>query len=477
MQKKIFTTLLAVVIVAMCAFAMFACNSDEPTEFVMPEGSRPNYASLFSAEDSALIYKAIDGGATQDEMKDAVMVLYNTANNSRLNTAKSLVVQESDAGSSLGTILMHAFNLRNGDKWYYQLATQVSTFNPAFDYIVSIWAGFLKIGYTLGDGDYYYFNDHGQAYKGDCTVATFPYATFTVPDDVTLFDKPMTLEDFNDTVNVLEGIHEINNMDFCAEIIADGATVQKLEKDGKSYYRVSFSVDMNADKDLITKWFALAKKDVAAGGETLKKYNYYNAVLEVWDNGYAKSYEAHSSREAGNASGDPVDKFSYIWDEDEIIALVKEDKAFDDIEGEVVFDSIDDCLAYYTDKDNLTVVEAELNVLEIAGIVIGCVVGVIIVVIVVIEVLAKKGKLPKLVARREAKKQKRLAKKNAKKGIIDTDCEDDCVAEDADDICEEELVEDGVLQDYDEVVSDLVATKTDEPIDEAFAITPKEENA
>lgn len=421
MQKKVLTTMLAILIVAMCAFTMFACDKDTDAEFVMPIGSRPNYDSLFSSEDNALIQKALNNTATDEEMKSAVMALYNTANNSRLNTAKSLVVQESDAGSGMGTILMHAFNLRSGDKWYYQLATQVSTGNEALNSIMSEFAGFLKIGYTNGDGNYYYFNDIGAAYNCDCSVSTFPYASFTVPEDATLFEDAMTLDKFNDTLNVLVGIHEINNMAFCAEIIADGATVQRLEDDGNAYYRVEFSVDVNADKDLVNNWFAMAKKDMAAGGQTLKSYKYYNAVLEVWDNGYAKSFESHSSRDAGAlASGDPVDKFSYIWDEEEIIALVKEDKVFEDLDGDVVFESIDDCLAYYTDKDNIKVVPKQLGVFEIAGIVIGCIVAVIIAIVVTIEVLVKKGKLPKLAARREAKKQKRIAKKNAKKGIVDT---------------------------------------------------------
>ncbi|MBQ9276358.1 MAG: hypothetical protein IJ226_02040, partial [Clostridia bacterium] len=50
-------------------------------------------------------------------------------------------------------------------------------------------------------------------------------------------------------------------------------------------------------------------------------------------------------------------------------------------------------------------------------IVIGCVLFAVIVVVVGVEVAVKKGRLPKLAAKRAAAKQKRMEKKNKKKGI------------------------------------------------------------
>lgn len=475
MQKKIISTLICVVLIALCALTLFACNA-EPSEFVMPKGSRPDYASLFDGEDIAIIQKVIDGTATQEESKKAVMALYNTANKSRKETPVSLVVQESDAGSDYGTILMHAFNLRDGDRWYYQLATQVTTGNSLIDGVMQSFAGFLKIAYSDGEGNYYYFNEKGATYNCDCTPTTFPYAKFTIPEDKSFFDKSMTLKEFNKELNVLDEIHEINNMAFCEEIIADGAKVELLEEDGQHYYRVSFSVDVDADKELVNKWCAMAKEDMAAGGQTLKSYLYYNAVLEVWDNGYAKSYESYSSRDAGAlASGKPVDRFSYIWNTDEIIELVLEDEAFAELDEDVVFESIGACLDYYTDKDNITLVKRQLSTLAIAGIVIGCIVAVVIAIIVTVEVLVKTGKLPKEAARREARKQKRIAKKNAKKGIIAEGEEvENIESEQTPDM--DESGEDGYIvtecpiDDNVTIEGDFVATKPEELIDEAFAV-------
>ena len=53
---------------------------------------------------------------------------------------------------------------------------------------------------------------------------------------------------------------------------------------------------------------------------------------------------------------------------------------------------------------------------QIALIALGCAVFAVIVIVVGIEVAVKKGRLPKLAAKREADKQKRLAKKAAKNG-------------------------------------------------------------
>ena len=227
----------------------------------------------------------------------------------------------------------------------------------------------------------------------------------------------MTLAEFNYELNVLDEIHEICNMDFCKEIIADWA---KITFDN-NIYKVEFSVDTNADSELLAKWFAMPKKDMAVGGQTLTKYNYYNAILEVWDNGYAKYFESSADREAGMGSGSPVDKYAYVWNDDEIVDIVCTDTAIAEYNENSVrnerVDSIDECLEFYTDHDHFQFVARKLNVFVVAGIVIGCVVAVVIAIVVTIEVLVKKGKLPKLAQRRADAKAKRLAKKSAKNGL------------------------------------------------------------
>lgn len=422
MKKRIIASVLALTLIATCVFALAACNDknaqDVPTSFEMPTGARPDYSALESfTANKAIIDKGVaeSAKADDDETKDqaaikaAVMALYTSANESRINTPLSLVVQESDAGISMGSVIMRAVNVRYGDKWYYQLAASANTDNALLKTILDATASFVKIAYSDGHGKYYYFNDMGAKYKSDCTVNTFPYASFVIPDDVTLFDKALTKDEFNKAIHVLSGsIHEINNMDFCAEIIADNAKI-KLEN---GLYTVDFAIDMDSDTELLEKWFEQAKLDMAAGKmpQKLNYYEYYNATLQMWDNGYAKYFESHSKREAGMGSGAPIDKYSYIWDEDAIMDLVKQDVAIKDDEA-LLIRSIENYIEFKQDPE---LVARKLTSLEMFGVVLGCIAAVIIVIVVTIEVLVKKGKLPKLAAKREKAKQKRLAKKAAK---------------------------------------------------------------
>lgn len=499
MQKKLIGLTLCVVICLACVFGLVACDQEKDTVeenvvFEMPIGSRPNYSSLFSAEDKELLDRALAGDVDSYEMKQAVMVLYNTANKSRIDTAKSLVVQESVANAknaiaALATIKMHSVNLRDGDKWYYQLATNVDAGDPALNAIFAKWSGYLKVGYCKGtddngDGelDYYYFGEVGEDYNCDVAVGTFPYAKIAFPEGTKPFQKSMTLEEFNYELNVLNEIHEINNMDFCEDIIADGAKIT-FEN---NIYKVEFAVNMNANQELLQKWFAMPKKDMAVGGQDLTKYYSYNATLEVWDNGYAKYFESHADREAGMGSGAPEDKYSYIWNEDEIVNLVCTDTTIatynENCEDGAQINSIDECIEFYTNHDNFKYVAKKLDVFAVAGIILGCIAAVIIAIVVTIEVLVKKGKLPKLAKRRADNKAKRLAKKNAKKGI-NTDvskCEANDVFDDKENVDTDKPQ--AIVTDYTDTLGEktvfegeeVIISRNEGPIDEAFGVTPED---
>ena len=164
MKKRIIASLLCVAVIATSLFMVVACNDKDantPTSFEMPVGTRPNYDSLISSTDKAIIDKGLaesakaesDETKDQDAIKAAVMVLYTVANKSRIETPLSLVVQESDAGISMAKVLMHSFNLRQGDKWYYQLATSVqpASDDPLYKVMAAAaaaFAGYLKVAYT-----------------------------------------------------------------------------------------------------------------------------------------------------------------------------------------------------------------------------------------------------------------------------------------------------------------------------------------
>jgi len=428
-------------------------------------GSRPDFDSLFSQDDMNVIKAAmtpltdeelaqakgesIYTGWTDDEIrsyieekrkKSAVMLMYRVANRSRKETPLSLMLQNSNAGIPLGEVIMHGFNLKSGDKWYYQLATSAQTDDPTWNSVIDLFAGLLKVAYTSGDGDYYYSITNGSAPNCDCTLKTFPYATFALTEEPRLFDEAA----FKEELHYLDNMHEINNMLFCEEILADGA---KITYDGvHRFYRIEFSVDMKADAALIRDWFALAQKDMQVSGNSISKYNYYNAVMEIWDNGYVKYFKSESDRSAGVASGSPVDEFSYLWVESEIMSLLREDERISDalVFDDTIFLTADEFIEFYSHPQ---VVEAKLGKAEKILISVGCVLGALIIGAVVssvtVNVLVKKGKLPKLAAKREAKRQRRLAKKQARAGGKDKTAADNA-AQDA--INESDEVEEAVTE-------------------------------
>lgn len=409
MRKKIVAFILIIVILASCVAVLTACNKSFETELELVSGSRPDYATLFTNEDKQIIDAALSEDATEDQKKEAVIALFNTANKSRKETYLSLMLQNSNAGIPFGDVIMHAFNLKSGDKWYYQLATQVSTGSPAVDAAITIFAGLLKIAYTTGDGTYYYSSVLGAVSECDCSIKTFPYATYVLTKEPVAYDE----EAFKEEIHYLDSMHEINNMQFVKEIIADDAVITYDAE--KRFYRVEFSVDMSADRELIEQWYAMAQKDMQVSGNSIKKYNYYDAVLEVWDNGYAKSYKSDSKREAtGMASGKPKDEFTYIWKESEIMALLRTDESID---KDLDLPSPAEYIDYYSDPSTVAAKADKAAIGLIIGVILVCVIILAgIISPIVVNVLVKKGKLPKLAERRERRKQKRLGKKKIKEG-------------------------------------------------------------
>ena len=221
MKKKFAVALLTVTLTASCLFGLCACNGRKGDDLVLRTGSRPNHSSLIGQDDLNVINAALSEDATEDEKKSAVMALYNIANYSRQNTELSLMLQSSDAGISLGDVIMHGFNLKNGDKWYYQLATEASSPDETWTMVLNNIAGLLKVAYTAGDGDYYYTVVKGAEPQCNCKVETFPYASFILTREPELYNE----EDFKKELHYLNGMHEINNMKFVEEIIADGAEI------------------------------------------------------------------------------------------------------------------------------------------------------------------------------------------------------------------------------------------------------------
>ncbi|MDE6302887.1 MAG: hypothetical protein K2M36_04815, partial [Clostridia bacterium] len=231
-------------------------------------GSKPHYDTLFSSSDQSLITSALDENATLEQKSNAVMALFNTANASRKNTPVTLMLQDSNAGIAAADIVMHGFNLRSGDKFYYQLVAEAHADDEFLNTLYAAIAGLAKVAYSKGDGNYWYTTVMGAISNPYCKVETFPYATFDVTKAPDCYDA----ESFKEMLHYIDSFHEVVNMEFCAEILKD---IEITYNADEGYYHVEFSVDMAANQQLISKWYAMVKKDVEVSGQTIKKYNYY----------------------------------------------------------------------------------------------------------------------------------------------------------------------------------------------------------
>lgn len=425
--KKSMCVVIALLISLVALVGLSACDGKAGDgEFEMATGTRPDLANRITSEELELINSAMLENADKELQKQAVIKLYEIANSSRIEDGNSLMLQETFMGicnlfshprpdmqleDAMAVVKMRGFTLKSDKDWYNQFVAQLQ----GEANLMAFFTTMAKVNYHLESApDDYYFNImKGVQIEADCSLERFPYASFKLTEEHKRYD----LDGFKNAANVLTAPNEIYNMDFMTDIIFDGDISIKHE-DG--VYKVHFSIDTAADKEKLEQWYRLPQKDMQEGNQTINAYLRYLCDFEVWDNGYAKCFAADYVRDAGNGSGITIDKFNYLWNEDEIKEVISDDYRLDHLSKlELDMMSLDDYIAFYIG------VEPTFPTLYIALIVVGCVVFAAIVAVIVVEILVRKGKLPKLAAKREAAKQKRLAKKAAKKGLTAETSPDD----------------------------------------------------
>lgn len=443
MRKFVCISLIVVVLVT-SAFFLVACNSDEPIsstgEFltdVAAVAKMPSFESLFSADGKAVIDKGVAEAnkAADDETRDesaiadAVMLLYNTANSSRLNNEKdkkgtSLMVQRSLGGNAQGRVYMNGFTLQSGGKWYYQLASQAAKGDVAgFEAIAKIMspiAGNLQIAYTLDSQKYMYAYIMGTATQMDCSSNVFPYASFIIPKG----EEPKEYDGFEAYQadrNCRDGQLELNNMRIYRELLKDC----EIAYDAATHcYNVKFAIDCeNGDEDLLADFQKNSRNDLDIGVKSFTINNTisgWRAELEVYENGYVRAFRSYEDwamvvKVIGMnvpVESHPSNEFVYVWNNDEILKVIGGDTrlettlrtntlAADDVK-------IEKCIDHYANlAQNGSEFVFDYFTFTIAFV--SSVVGAIIIVAIVLAILFKKGKLPKLKAAIDRDKERRKA--------------------------------------------------------------------
>lgn len=443
-MKKFVCISLIVTVLLTSAFLLVACNDDKDNvsstgEFLSDVASivkKPNLETLLGRDDDkAVIQKGVeeaqkpddDTSKDQDAIKKAVMLLYNTANDSRLNNeiqkkGTSLMVQRSLGGNAQGRVYMNGFTLQSGGKWYYQLASQAAKGDVAgFETIAKIMspiAGNLQVAYTLDSNTYNYAYIMGTATQMDCTSNVFPYASFIIPKG----SEPKAYENFDafkKDRNCRDGQLELNNMRIYEDLLKD---CQIKYDSANGVYLVTFAIDCeNGDKDHLEDFQKNSREDLDIGVKSFTISNTisgWRAELEVWDNGYVRAFRSYEDwamtvKVIGMSvpvESHPSNEFVYVWNNDEITSLLAQDKRLEVTLRNSRSDEekIDHSIAFYANlAQNGGEFVFDFFTFTIA--LVSSVVGAIIIVAIVLAILFKKGKLPKLQAAIERDKERRRA--------------------------------------------------------------------
>lgn len=445
-MRKFVCVSLIIVLLLTSAVLFVACNKENEVastgEFLKDVATkfatRPSgFDSLFDAAAKSVIDKGVTEAQKDDDdtskdveaIKDAVMLLYNTANNSRLNNEHqkkgvSLMVQRSLGGNEQGRVYMNGFTLQSGGKWYYQLASQAAKGDVAgFETIAKIMspiAGNLQVAYTLDSNKYNYAYIMGTATQMDCTSNVFPYASFIIPKG----EEPKEYENFDAYKadrNCRDGQLELNNMRIYRELLKD---CQISYDSAKGCYSVTFAIDCeNGDEELLKDFQANSRLDLDIGVKSFTINNTisgWRAELEVWDNGYVRAFRSYEDwamivKVIGMnvpVESHPSNEFVYVWNTKDIIKIISQDERLETTlrsnTAEKDNVKIEKCVDYYAKlAQNGSVFVFDWFTFSLA--LAGSVVGAIIIVAIVLAILFKKGKLPKLQAAIERDKERRKA--------------------------------------------------------------------
>lgn len=400
--------LMLALVVILCIPIFTACDNgvvsvataaEDSEEFTLPEGARPTLASRLTDEDRRIIDLGASGNATAEQLRTAVIRAYDVANNSRMQSNTSLMVQESIMGINpggvnanttmddvMGTVLMHGFTLSAGDVWFNQFAATVNSIKGNIGFMGTIMnamgSEMVKQSYHTADDEYYFVIIKGDEAEVDCEIDRFPYAYYRLTQEPQKYEY----DEFLEVTHTLNAPGEIYNMDFVADIIADNATIEYVEDGG--YWDIHFEVNMSADPELIENWYRLPQKDMKEGGQTINQYFYYRSNFQLWDNGYVKSYYAEYARDAGMGSSITMDNYKYLWNEDEIMDIVSDDYRLDDMsefDRQTMLGSLSDYVEYYSDAE---IVEARASKTMIILICVGVAVGIVVLAIIALIIFA-----------------------------------------------------------------------------------------
>lgn len=284
--------------------------------------------------------------------------------------------------------------------------------------ILSPIAGNLQVAYTKGDDKYHYAYIMGSDTKIDCSVPTFPYATFIIPEG----DEPFVYDGFDEFQaerNCRDSQLELTNMRIYKSLLNDD-DISIEYNESEKFYTLKFSINCeDRNRWEFIDFEAMSQLDLDTG--TFLEINNtivgWRAEVEIWDNGYVKAFRSYENWKMNVLTNDidsnPQNEFEYLWNADEIVAVISQDEHIKEI-MDTYFDAddieiIEKAIDYYSDPQSVYVFDWFTFWIAFGS----SIVGAIIIVIVILVILVKVGKAPKLEAALKRMAQKDRERRQA----------------------------------------------------------------
>ena len=329
-KKKLVLIIVASVILAiLLAGALFLLISKLLTQtFSVVKIDSPNtppaVAVSYTADELALIQLGMAEDASDEEIKQAIAMIYAKANSNKINnTAQAITVLQgkgsADAFGAVGSMVVRGIKVQAGSEFYYQKAAPIVECKP--DLLQPTIAAVLEQQervYTNGTDDFRYTGTlkGSQAKimldeeKAPMTV-TVPFVPVGVPkksniksaeSKAAFYEKGYYLQDpreitnFNilaDYIVLKDDWNDESNRNEEAEQAAESAdkTIKRIElcqtPDGDRFYVCRFSLLVEgAGHDDCVQTARRYLRDSA--NSTDLEYQRFDVRLEVWENGFFK---------------------------------------------------------------------------------------------------------------------------------------------------------------------------------------------
>ena len=266
------------------------------------DSARPNVATTFTPEEQAKIDLALADNATEDQVKEAIALIYAKANANKIGADKAIAIARGDGTASVdisflgkvvtadGGMAVRGFKVQSGDAFYYQKGAKVV--DCSIKGAMTIVANMLnqqERTFESGTGDYKTVQLKGADAKvGKNETATLPYFTLGDPKSVTTCadrDEFMVKGYYLDDPRELSNFR-INKSTIVLKELAEGE--KYIEYDAtKKFYTMRFSLLIEGENRAECVGKARQYLRDSSGSENLE-FAKYDLQLQVWDNGYAK---------------------------------------------------------------------------------------------------------------------------------------------------------------------------------------------